>query len=97
MALVRSLSFNLLSVSQLLSDGLEVRFKRSDYKILDSQGDLVCMIYPEGEVFRADFSRSFGPSRCLVAGSTSELWKWHRRMGHMSFELLSHLSHMDLI
>ena len=55
------------------------------------------MIYPEGEVFRADFSRSFGPSRCLVAGSSLELWKWHRRMGHMSFELLSRLSHMDLI
>ena len=73
-ALVRSLSFNLLSVSQLLSDGFEVRFKRGDCKILDSRGDLVCMIYPEGEVFRADFSRSFGPSHCLIAGSTSEFW-----------------------
>ena len=57
----------------------------------------MCIIYPEGEVFHADFSRSFSPSRCLVAGSSSELWKWHRRMGHMSFELLSRLNHMDLI
>ena len=72
-ALVQSLSINLLSVSQLLSDGFEVHFKRDDCKILDSRGDLVCMIYPKGEVFHADFSRCFGHSRYLVAGSSSEL------------------------
>jgi hypothetical protein len=38
-ALVQSLGYNLLSVSQLLS------------RILDSRGDLVCMVVPEGQVF----------------------------------------------
>ena len=53
--------------------------------------------FPFGHVFRADFSRSFGSSRCLVAGSSSELWKWHRRLGHLSFDLLARLSSLDLI
>ena len=35
-ALVESLGFNLLSVSQLLDDGFEVRFKKGASRILDS-------------------------------------------------------------
>lgn len=96
-ALVSSLHFNQLSVSQLLRDGFEVRFKPDLSHILDSRGDLVCTIVPFGLVFRADFSRSFGESRCLVAGTSSELWKWHRRLGHLSFDLLARLSSLDLI
>jgi len=96
-ALVRPLGYNLLSVSQLLDEGFEVRFKRGSSRILDSQGELVCMIIPEDQIFRADFSTSFGPSRCLVANSSFELWKWHRRLGHLSFDLPSRLSSLDLV
>ena len=96
-ALVSSLHFNLLSVSQLLQDGFEVRFKTGLSRVLDSQGHLVCQIVPFGRVFRADFSQSFGSSRCLVAGSSSDLWKWHRRLGHLSFDLLVRLSSLDMI
>ena len=74
-ALVRPLGYNLLSVSHLLNEGFEVRFKNGSSQILDCQGELVCMIIPEGQIFRADFLTSFGSSRCLVAGSSFELWK----------------------
>jgi hypothetical protein len=50
-ALVQSLRFNLLSVSQLLDEGFEVLFQLGGSRILDSQGDLVCMVVPEGQVF----------------------------------------------
>jgi hypothetical protein len=33
----------------------------------------------------------------LVAGVSAELWKWHRRLGHLSFDLLSHLSGQGLV
>jgi hypothetical protein len=59
-ALVQSLGFNLLSVSQLLYEGFEVLFQPGGSRILDSQGDLVCMVVLEGQVFRADFSQSCG-------------------------------------
>jgi hypothetical protein len=55
-ALVQSLGYNLLSMSQLLDEGFEVLFRPGASRILDSRGDLVCMVVPEGQVFRADFS-----------------------------------------
>ena len=43
------------------------------------------------------FRTPFGPSHCLMAGPSSDLWKWHRRLGHLSFDLLSRLSSLGLI
>jgi transposase InsO family protein len=57
----------------------------------------VCRISPTGHIFHANFSKSFGLSRCLLAGASSELWKWHKRLGHLSFHLLARLSSLDLI
>jgi hypothetical protein len=51
-ALVKSLGFILLSVSQLLDEGFEVRFKSGESRLLDSRGDLVCMIIPRGSDFQ---------------------------------------------
>jgi hypothetical protein len=48
-------------------------------------------------VFRADFSQSFGVERCFLASSSSELWKWHRKLGHLSFDLLSRLRKLNLV
>jgi hypothetical protein len=96
-ALVQLLGYNLLSVSQLLYEGFEVLFRSGGSRILDSQGDLVCMVIPEGQVFRADFSQSSGVECCFFASSSSELWKWHRKLGHLIFDLLSRLSKLNLV
>jgi hypothetical protein len=50
-ALVQSLGYNLLFVSQLLDEGFEVLFRPGGSRILDSRGELVCMVVPEGQVF----------------------------------------------
>jgi hypothetical protein len=47
-ALVQSIGYNLLSVSQLLDEGFQVLFRRGGSRILDSRGDLICMVVPEG-------------------------------------------------
>jgi hypothetical protein len=47
-SLVQSLGYNLLSVSQLLDEGLKVLFRPGGSRILDSRGDLVCMVVPKG-------------------------------------------------
>jgi hypothetical protein len=60
-------------VSQLLDEGFEVLFRPGGSPILDSWGDLVCMVVPEGQVFRADFSQSSGVYHCFLASSSSEL------------------------
>ena len=70
-ALVQGLGFNLLSVSQLLDDGNEVRFKKGCSRVLDAKGELVCKIKPFRRIFRVDFSLSSDPSHCLVGSSPS--------------------------
>jgi hypothetical protein len=74
-SLVKSLGYNLLSVSQLLHEGFEVCLKTGYSRVLDSRGDLVCTIIPEGQIFRAVFSQCVGSSCCLVAGVSAKLWK----------------------
>jgi hypothetical protein len=55
------------------------------------------MVVPEGQVFQADFSQSSGVERCFLVGFSCELWKWHRKLGDLSFDLLSRLSKLNLV
>jgi hypothetical protein len=43
------------------------------------------------------FSYCVGSHCCLVAGVLAELWKWHIRLDHLSFDLLSRLSGLGLV
>jgi hypothetical protein len=85
---VDMLRYNLLSVSQLCDANLSVLFRKSDSHVLDSSGKRVCGISRIRNVFQADFSSAQSSLRCLISQSSSELWKWHRRLGHLSFDLL---------
>ncbi|WVZ89626.1 hypothetical protein U9M48_036005 [Paspalum notatum var. saurae] len=50
----------------------------------------VSQLLDEGfEVFRVDLTSVSGPARCLVASPSADIWKWHRRLGHLSFDLAS--------
>jgi hypothetical protein len=88
-AFVDRLRYNLLSVSQLCDADLSVLFRKSDLHVPDSSGKHVCGISHIGNVFQANFSPAQSSLRCLISQSSSELWKWHRRLGHLSFDLLS--------
>jgi hypothetical protein len=33
----------------------------------------------------------------MISQSSSKLWKWHRRLGHLSFDLLCQLSGLGLL
>jgi hypothetical protein len=74
-----------------------VLFQPGGSRILDSRGDIVSMVVTEGQVFRADFSQSSVVECCFLAGSSSESWKWHKKLGHLSFDLLSRLSKLNLV
>jgi hypothetical protein len=75
-ALVDKLKYNLLSVSQLVDADLDVLFRKSSSRVLDSSGKLMCGISPIGKVFHADFSFAQSSVKCLISQSSSELWKW---------------------
>jgi hypothetical protein len=96
-ALVDRLRYNLLSVSWLCDVDLSVLFRKSNSHVFDSSGKHVCGISRIGNVFHADFSSAQSSLRCLILQSSSELWKWHRRLGHLSFDLLCRLSGLGLL
>jgi hypothetical protein len=87
-ALVDRLRYNLISISQLCDTDLTVLFRKSDSHVLDSFGKCVCGISRIGNVFQDDFSSAQSSFGCLILLSSSELCKWHRRLGHLSFDLL---------
>jgi hypothetical protein len=91
-ALVCRLRYNMLSVSRLVDANLHVLFQKSDSRVLHSTGNLVCGVSHIRNVFQADFSLARSSLRCLLSQSSSELCKWHRRLGHLSFDLLCQLS-----
>jgi hypothetical protein len=70
-ALVDKLRYNLLSVSQLVDADLDVLFYKSDSKVLDSRGELVCGISHTGKVFQANFSFAQSSMKCLISRSSS--------------------------
>jgi hypothetical protein len=90
--LVDRLRYNLLFVSQFVDAELEVLFHKSNSQVLDSSGKCVGGISRIGNIFQADFSLAQSSLRCLLSQSSSELWKWHTRLGYLSFDLLYQLS-----
>jgi hypothetical protein len=96
-ALVDKLRYNLLSVSQHVDANLDVFFHKSGSRVRDSSSNLVCGISRIGKVFQADFSFAQSFIKCLISQSSSELWKWRRRLSHLSFDLLCRLSGLGLL
>jgi hypothetical protein len=95
--LVDKLRYNLLSISQLVDADLDFLFHMSGSQVLDSSRRLICVISRIGKVFQADFLFVQSSLKCLISQSSSELWKWHRRLGHLSFDLLCQLNVLGLL
>jgi hypothetical protein len=91
------LRYNLLSVSQLVDADLDVLFCKSGSQVFYSSGKFVCDISHLGKVSQADFSFAQSSVKCLISKSSSGLWKWHRRFGHLRFDLLCRLSGLGLL
>jgi hypothetical protein len=96
-ALVDKLRYNLLSVSQLVDANLDMLFLKSDSHVRDSSSKRVCGISRIGKVFQADFSCAQSSVKCLISQSSSDLWMWYRRLGHLRFDLLYRLSGLGLL
>jgi hypothetical protein len=96
-AIVDRLRCNLLSVSQHVDADLDVLFRKSDSHVLDSSGKYACGISCNENDFQADFSFVQSSLWCLISQSSSKFWKWQRRLGHLSFDLLCRLSGLGLM
>jgi hypothetical protein len=57
----------MLSISQHVDADLDILFRKSSSKVLDSRGDLVCGISHIRKGFQADFSFDQSSMKCLIS------------------------------
>jgi hypothetical protein len=70
---VDRLRYNLISISQLVDTDLHVLFQKSDSRVLDLVGNLVCGVSRIGNAFQADFSFAQSSLRYLLSQSSFKL------------------------
>ena len=91
---VDGLKANLLSISQICDNGLNVLFTKYECEILDGGGDCMCV-----GVRTADNCYGLTPSisnKCFSA-KTDQVDLWHQRLGHASQKQLEKISKCDAI
>ena len=90
--LVDSLSYNLLSVSQLCEIGYNYLFTNEGVQILKREDSSIafsgCL---KGKLYLVDFTTTrVTPETCLMAKSSMG-WLWHRQLAHVGMRNLSKL------
>jgi transposase InsO family protein len=90
--LVDSLSYNLMSVSQLCGMGYNCLFSDVDVKILRREDSSVAFTGRlKGKLYLVDFTTNkVTPETCLVAKSDKG-WLWHRQLAHVGMRNLAKL------
>jgi transposase InsO family protein len=90
--LVKSLGYNLLSVSQLCHMGYNCLFTNVDVSVLRrSDGSLAFKGVLDSKLYLVDFSKEEADlDACLIA-KTSMGWLWHHRLAHVGMKNLHKL------
>ena len=91
---VNGLKANLLSISQICDNGLNVLFTRYECEILDGGGDCMCI-----SVRTADNYYGITPSisnKCFSA-KINQVDLWHQQFEHASHKQLEKISKYDVV
>jgi transposase InsO family protein len=91
------LKANLLSVSKLVSSGLEVTFNMHGCSVIAQSGEVIARAPREGNLYQMSFSKVHVKEEANVAQASSKqgaLELWHRRLGHLNVKGVCALQHM---
>ena len=91
---VDGLKANLLSISQICNNGLNVLFTKYECEILDEGGDCMCI-----SVRIADNCYGITPSisnKCFSA-KINQVDLWHQWLGHASYKQLEKIFKCDAV
>ena len=91
---VDGLKANLLSISQICDNGLNVLFTKCECEIFDGGGDCMCV-----GVRKVDNCYGLTPSisnKCFSA-KTDQVDLWHQWLGHASHKQLEKISKRDAV
>ena len=98
---VKGLKYNLISISQLCDKGYTVSFSPIMCVITNPKDNSIIFIETRhGNVYIVDLNNMSNLSQCLMANKDKNeeiSWLWHRRLGHVSINLMSKLIRKDLV
>ncbi|KAL7583471.1 uncharacterized protein LOC111907817 [Lactuca sativa] len=99
-AFVDDLKHNLISVSQLCDNNLEVLFTKQRSLIMDAKTkDVIVDSDRAGNMYPLDMDLIYGkPDICLLSKAPADIsWLWHRRLSHLNFGYINKLIGDDLV
>ena len=85
---VPGLALNLLSVSQIVQKGLEVRFRNNGVDIIDQEGIIIAKGVHENNMFKLQ-QRALTGKAMTTKLNDSDLW--HKRLGHLNVDSMKKL------
>ncbi|GKC75923.1 integrase, catalytic region, zinc finger, CCHC-type containing protein [Tanacetum coccineum] len=96
---VEGLGHNLFSVGQFCDGDLEVAFHSKTCYVRNLKGDDLLMGARESNLYTISISdMAASSSVCLMSKSTStKSWLWHRRLSHLNFGTINHLTKQYLV
>lgn len=86
---VPELATNLLSVSQIIKNGGQVKFNKDGCIILNTKNVLVATASLINNMYRLNMSTAHA---CISDVIEQDTYLWHQRMGHLNFQSLNKLT-----
>jgi hypothetical protein len=93
---VEGLKHNLISISQLCDNGLEVIFKTDSCEIKQPSSNKVLFNGSRKKNVYILYLDELPKESCFVS-LEKDKWIWHKRTGHVSMKTISKLSKLDLV
>ncbi|GJV32471.1 integrase, catalytic region, zinc finger, CCHC-type containing protein [Tanacetum coccineum] len=96
---VKGLEHNLFSVGQFCNGDLEVAFRSNTCYIRNLEGENLLTSSRDSALYTISISEMAASSPvCLMSKATStKSWLWHRRLSHLNFGTINHLTKQDLV
>ncbi|KAL2342497.1 hypothetical protein Fmac_003782 [Flemingia macrophylla] len=86
----------LLSLGQLLEKGYSVNMKDNHMEVIDNNRNTILkVLVSKNRTFKVGVSAL--ENKCLTAQVDDEVWKWHKRFGHMNFASLNLLQRKNMV
>lgn len=93
---IPTLKNNIISLGQLVEQGSKVIMHGAFMWIYDHNGALVMMVRKTANRLYKINLQILHPT-CMIAYVEDEAWKWHNRLGHISFSTLRNMKDKDMV
>ncbi|KAG7588970.1 Zinc finger CCHC-type [Arabidopsis suecica] len=93
---IPELKSNILSLGQATEHGCDIRMRQNYLTLHDPFGRLLIRVLRSpNRLYK--ISLSIGKPTCLQSKIESETWKWHARLGHISFKTIKAMSNKEMV